>query len=293
MPSKKLCTHLAQEKQAYYCLLKHAVIPLEYVDRVCKGDEPLIEACIKAYLIDHTKRLYTDQSNEKTTSEVSKNEKEKMKIDELITVENVNAKPPKLETNSEVIDEEETDFLEELLLKVPNAKDHLKKITKPTPPPPSPPPPPPRQKLIPPPPKSEPEIIKTKNYPERAKDYESMALKMRDSGLNSEAAIDICCASLAWILANNTQYAIRSLKNFVDTLDEYSKEQIRNHPAFLLSRTLVAAAYHKDKGEFDEAKGKFYEAEVYTRDLYSKLQYGEDKAFIAESMKKIEEMLKG
>ncbi len=63
------------------------------------------------------------------------------------------------------------------------------------------------------------------------------------------------------------------------------KEQITSHPAFLLARSLISAAYQKDHG-------KFYEAEVYTRDLYSKLQYGEDKAFIAESMKKIEEMLK-
>jgi len=63
------------------------------------------------------------------------------------------------------------------------------------------------------------------------------------------------------------------------------KEPVISHPAFLLSRALIAAAYHKDHG-------KFYEAEVYMRDLYSKLQYGEDKTFIAESIKKIEEMLK-
>jgi len=285
MPSKKFCNHLAQEKQAFYCLLKHGVIPIEYVERVCKGGDSLIEACIKAYSIDQMKRISTEDSIKKKTSEISENDKEKAKIDELITVENMNAKPLKLEDNSEVLDEEETDFLEELLIKVPNARKQLKKMTKPTPPPPSTPPPPPRIKLTPPPPKSETAIIKTKNYPERAKDYESMALKMRDSGLYSEAAIDICCASLAWILAGKIHHAIQSLKNFVDTLDAYSKEQVTSHPAFLLSRALIAAAYHKDHG-------KFYEAEVYTRDLYSKLQYGEDKAFIAESMKKIEEMLK-
>jgi hypothetical protein len=44
MPSKKLCINLAQEKQAFYCLLKHAVIPREYVDKVCKGGESLTEA---------------------------------------------------------------------------------------------------------------------------------------------------------------------------------------------------------------------------------------------------------
>jgi hypothetical protein len=194
MPSKKFCNHLAQEKQAFYCLLKHAVIPLEYVERVCKGDKSLIEACIKSYSIDQIKRLYTEDSTEKTTSEISKNDKDKTKIDELITVENMNAKTLKPEGNSEVLDEEETDFLEELLIKVPNARNQLKKMTKPTPPPPTPPPPP-RPKLTPPPPQSETTIIKTKNYPDRAKEYESMALKMRDSGLYSEAAIDICCAS--------------------------------------------------------------------------------------------------
>jgi hypothetical protein len=86
-------------------------------------------------------------------------------------------------------------------------------------------------------------------------------------------------------VASKIHLAIQSLKNFVDTLDAHMKEQVARHPAFLLSRALIAAAYHKDHG-------KFYEAEVYTRDLYSKLQYGEDKAFIAESMKEIEEMLK-
>lgn len=284
MPSKKLCNHLAQEKQAFYCLLKHGVIPLEYVERVCKGGESLTEACIKAYSLNQLKRVYTEDSTEKTISEISKNDKDKTKIDELITVENMNAKTLKLEGNSEVLDEEETDFLEELLLKVPNARNQLKKMTKPTPPPP-PTPPPARPKLTPPPPQSETTIIKTKNYPDSAKEYESMALKMRDSGLYSEAAIDICCASLAWILADDIPRAIQSLKNFVDTLDAYMKEHITSHPAFLLARSLISAAYQKDHG-------KFYEAEIYTSDLYSKLQYGEDKAFIAESMKKIEEMLK-
>jgi len=227
--------------------------------------------------------VYTEDSPEKITSEIAENDKDKTKIDELITVENMNAKRLKLEDNSEVLDEEDLDFLEELMLKVPNARNQLKKMTKSTPPPPKPPPP--RPKLTPPPTTPEKPIIKTKNYSEKAEDYESMAQKMRDSGLYSEAAIDICCASLAWILADNINYAIQSLKNFVDTLDAYSKEQVKNHPSFLLARALISATYHKDHG-------KFYEAEMYTRDLYSKLQYGEDKAFIAESMKEIEEMLK-
>ncbi|MCK5587745.1 MAG: hypothetical protein KAI34_03355, partial [Candidatus Lokiarchaeota archaeon] len=153
-------------------------------------------------------------------------------------------------------------------------------------PPLSPASPPPRPKLSPPPPPPpKTTIIKTKNYSEKAEDYESMAQKMRDSELYSEAAIDICCASLAWMLANDIPQAIRSLKVFVDTLDISIKEQVTEHPAFLLARALISATYHKDHG-------KFYEAEVYTRDLYSKLQYGEDRIFIAEAMKKIEEMLK-
>jgi len=270
MPTKKLCVHFsAYSPKSFYCLLKHGVIPNKYAERVCKGGISLSEACIKSYEIEKVKKAID----------------ENVTINKLITVENMNSEAQKLEDTSSTLDEEETDFLDELLLKVPNAKNQLKKITKTTPPSPTPTLPPPRPKLTPPPPKSEKTIIKTKNYHDHAKEYESMALKMRDSELYSEAAIDICCASLAWILTDEIPRAIQSLKNFVDTLDTHMKEQVGRHPAFLLARALISAAYHKDHG-------KFYEAEVYMRDLYSKLQYGEDKTFIAESIKKIEEMLK-
>jgi len=270
MPTKKLCRHFSSaQENVFFCLLKHGVIPNEYTERVCKGGESLTEACIKAYEIEKVRKAID----------------ENVTINKLITVENMNSEAQKLEDTSSILEEEETDFLEELLLKVPNAKNQLKKITKTTPPSPTPVQPPPRPKLTPPPPQSEKTIIKTKNYHDHAKEYESMALKMRDSELYSEAAIDICCASLAWIVTGEIPRAIQSLKNFVDTLDANMKEQVTEHPSFLLARALIAAAYHKDHG-------KFYEAEVYMRDLYSKLQYGEDKTFIAESIKKIEEMLK-
>jgi len=269
MPPKTLCAHFsASQENVFFCLLKHAVIPSEYAERVCKGGEPLTEACIKAYEIDKVKKAID----------------ERVTIDKLITVENMNTEVQKIEDISSASDDKELDFLEELLLKVPDAKANLKKMTKPSPPL-SPTSPPPRPKLSPPPPPPETTIIKTKNYSEKAEDYESMAQKMRDSELYSEAAIDICCASLAWMLANDIPQAIRSLKVFVDTLDISIKEQVTEHPAFLVARALISATYHKDHG-------KFYEAEVYTRDLYSKLQYGEDRIFIAEAMKKIEEMLK-
>jgi hypothetical protein len=285
MPSKKLCINLAQEKQAFYCLLKHAVIPREYVDKVCKGGESLTEACIKAYEIERLKkRLYIENSTLSPTLESPKTTEEKATIDKLITVENMNSEALNTEDTSVVLDEKDWDFHEELLAKVPKGKAQLKKMTKPTPPP-TPPPPPTRPKLSPPPPPPEKTIVKAKNYPEKAKDYESMAQKMRDSELYSEAAIDICCASLSWILAGEIPQAIQSLKNFVDTLDTHVKEQVTEHPAFLLARALISATYHEDHG-------KFYEAELFSRDLYAMLQYGEDKAFIAESMKKIEEMLK-
>ncbi|MFX1519704.1 MAG: hypothetical protein ACFFCD_07280 [Promethearchaeota archaeon] len=284
MPSKKLCTNLAQEKQAFYCLLKHAVIPRGYVERVCKGGESLTEACIKAYEIERLKkRFYIENSTIQPTLERPKTTEENATIDKLITVENMDSEALNTEDISVVLDKKDLDFHEELLANIPKGKAQLKKMTKPPPPPP--PPPPTRPKLSPPPPPSETTIVKAKNYPEKAKDYESMAQKMRDSELYSEAAIDICASVLAWILAGEIPRAIQSLKNFVDTLDAHMKEQVTSHPAFLLSRALITAVYHKDHG-------KFYEAEVYARDLYSKLQYGEDKAFIAEGMKKIEELLK-
>lgn len=158
MPSKKLCIHFsAASSLSFYCLLKHGVIPNEYAERVCKGGESLAEACIKSYEIEKVKKAID----------------ENVTINKLITVENMNSEAQNLEDTSSTLDEEETDFLEELLLKVPNAKNQLKKITKTTPPSPTPALPPTRPKLTSPPPQSEKTIIKTKNYHDHAKEYET------------------------------------------------------------------------------------------------------------------------
>lgn len=146
MSTKKLCVHFsaAQETNSFYCLLKHGVIPNEYAERVCKGGISLSEACIKSYEIEKVRKAID----------------ENVTINKLITVENMNSEAQKLEATSSTSDEEETDFLEELLLKVPNAKNQLKKVTKTTPPSPTQALLPTRPKLTPPPPKSEKTIIK-------------------------------------------------------------------------------------------------------------------------------------
>jgi hypothetical protein len=269
MPTKKLCVHLAQEKQAFYCLLKHAVIPRSNAERVCFSG-PLTEACIKEYTVKQAERLRVEKSTvQQPTLERTKATEEKVTIDKLITVENMKVEAPKTEDASLTLEEpSDIDFNEELLMKVPLGKNQLKKVTET--------------------PTKTTELTKLIDYSVKAKDYEEMARKMHESGLYSEAAIDICGASLALILAGDIKQAIQSLKTFVYILKDPIKEQVISHPAFLLARALISAVYHKDKGEFDEAKGKFYEAEFHTRSLYSKLQYGEDRAFIAEAMKKIE-----
>lgn len=59
------------------------------------------------------------------------------------------------------------------------------------------------------------------------------------------------------------------------------KTRVTSHPAFLLARALLFGIYHKDKEKRSEADAYFHEI---------KFHYGEDKLFISEAMKAINEL---